>query len=129
MKPDSDCPCGSGASYTECCGRLHAGQAAPDALALMRSRYCAYVLADEDYLLRTWSPATRPASLAGLGATGEKWLGLKILSHEVLGPDRQTVEFVARFRRGGGSATRLHEKSTFVREQGCWFYLDGTQDE
>jgi len=38
--------------------------------------------------------------------------------------DSAEVEFVARFRLGG-KATRLHERSRFVREQGCWFYVDG----
>ncbi|MET0935854.1 MAG: YchJ family metal-binding protein, partial [Luteibacter sp.] len=45
------CPCGSGGSYSSCCGRWHAGEAAPSAEALMRSRYSAYVLELEDYLL------------------------------------------------------------------------------
>ncbi len=129
MKPasarPSACPCGSNLSYPDCCGRLHRGEAAPDALALMRSRYSAYTMADADYLLRTWHPSTRPASLPGLGAAGEKWLGLKVVAHEVLAPDRQAVEFVARYRQGGAKAVRMHETSTFVREQGRWFYLDG----
>ena len=38
------CPCGSGQSYTTCCGPWHAGVPAPTAEALMRSRYSAYVL-------------------------------------------------------------------------------------
>ena len=93
----------------------------------MRARYCAYVMANANYLIRTWHPSTRPASLPGLGAPGEKWLGLKIIAHDVPAPDRQTVEFVARYRQGGAKAIRLHEKSTFVLEQGSWFYLDGRQ--
>jgi SEC-C motif-containing protein len=35
-----------------------------------------------------------------------------------------TVEFVARSKLGG-RATRLHETSRFVREDGQWFYVDG----
>ena len=35
------------------------------------------------------------------------------------------VEFVARYRQGGGRAGRLHESSRFVREAGRWYYLDG----
>lgn len=126
-EPPTACPCGSDTDYAACCGPLHRGMAAPDALALMRSRYCAYTRADADYLLRTWHPTTRPVKLPGLGAPGEKWLGLKIIAHEALSPDRQVVEFVARYRHGGARAVRLHEKSNFVREQGNWFYLDGRQ--
>ena len=51
-----NCPCG-GATYAACCGRFHAGPLqlqAPNAEALMRSRYSAYVLRLGDYLLATW---------------------------------------------------------------------------
>jgi SEC-C motif domain protein len=40
-------------------------------------------------------------------------------------PNKATVEFVARFKIGGGRAERLHEISRFVREEGRWFYVDG----
>jgi len=33
---------------------------------------------------------------------------------------------VARYRIGGGSAVRLHEISSFVREDGRWYYVDGS---
>ncbi|MQM32004.1 MAG: hypothetical protein CRU78_16430, partial [Candidatus Accumulibacter phosphatis] len=59
----STCPCGSERPYAECCGPLHDGAAAPDAAALMRSRYSAYVLAIEAYLLSTWHPSTRPTQI------------------------------------------------------------------
>ena len=60
------CPCGSAKPYAECCGRWHDGPLllqAPDAEALMRSRYCAFVLERADYLLATWHPRTRPVAL------------------------------------------------------------------
>ena len=60
MPLSTPCPCGSGASLVACCGRWHAGEAAPTAEALMRSRYSAYVLGLEDYLLATWHASTRP---------------------------------------------------------------------
>lgn len=88
----------------------------------MRSRYGAFVLANTEYLLATWHPRTRPASLE-LQA-GTKWLGLQVLSHQNQGPDQATVEFVARSRHGGGRAERLHEVSEFVREDGRWFYVE-----
>ena len=59
------CPCESGKRYAECCGRWHAGPQflqAPDAEALMRSRYSAFVLDRLDYLLATWHPDTRPCA-------------------------------------------------------------------
>ena len=60
----SACHCGSGKPYATCCGRLHSGaENAASAEALMRSRYCAYVLGLEPYLLATWHASTRPAAL------------------------------------------------------------------
>ena len=35
------------------------------------------------------------------------------------------VEFVARQRSSTGTATRLHERSRFVREGERWYYLEG----
>ena len=109
-------------SLGACCGPYHAGQAAPDAESLMRSRYSAFVLGDVPYLLATWHPSHRPAELRM--EAGAKWLGLEIKQHRLTCADSAVVEFVARFRLGG-KATRQHERSRFVREDGCWFYVDG----
>jgi SEC-C motif-containing protein len=123
------CPCGSGSTYTDCCGRWHeafATQAtltAPSPEALMRSRYSAFVLDLRAYLLATWHPSTRPAELEP-PEDGLKWLGLAIKAAAQSDTDHGTVEFVARSKLGG-RAHRLHETSRFVREQGCWYYLDG----
>ncbi|MBP7597914.1 YchJ family protein [Pseudoxanthomonas mexicana] len=121
------CPCGTDRAYAACCGRYHAGEAAPDAEALMRSRYSAFVTGNADYLRATWHPDTRPDEL-GLDAPGAQkttWLGLTVKSHRVTGPETAEVEFVARYRVGGGSAVRLHERSRFVRIDGRWLYVDG----
>lgn len=116
------CPCGA-PDYAACCGRYHGGTPAPDAEALMRSRYSAYVLKLEPYLLSTWHPSTRPAAL-DLAADDAKWLGLEVKNHLPETPDRATVEFVARYKIGG-RAHRLHEISRFMREDGHWYYVDG----
>ncbi len=117
------CPCG-GTDYAACCGRYHAGIPAPDALSLMRSRYSAYVLRLEDYLLATWHLSTCPAML-DLAADNAKWLGLEVKNYTEESADRATVEFVARYKIGG-RAHRLHEISRFVREEGRWLYWTGT---
>ncbi|WP_395699923.1 YchJ family protein [Aquabacterium sp.] len=119
------CPCGSGQTYAACCGRWHEGHQhlqAPDAEALMRSRYAAFVMQRADYLLATWHASTRPAQLDF--EPGLRWLGLEVKRHQPTGADTATVEFVARSKLGG-RAHRLHETSRFVREGGQWFYLDG----
>ncbi len=93
---------------------------------LMRSRYSAYVLGKIDYLRDTWHPSTLPGDLI-LDAVGERrWLGLSIRSHMRVDEDHATVEFIARSRRGGGTAQRLHEISRFVRQAERWYYVDGT---
>ena len=96
---------------------------APDAPALMRSRYSAYVMGLDDYLLATWHPSTRPAAPLALEPC-VKWLGLDLRRSAVQDAHHATVEFVARSKLGG-RATRLHETSRFVREDGQWFYVDG----
>ena len=121
------CPCGTGRDYAACCGRYHAGEPAPDAEALMRSRYSAYVRGDAGYLRATWHPDTCPDEL-GLdtpGAPRTTWLGLSVKEHRITGPDTAEVEFVARYRIGGGSAVRMQERSRFVRIDGRWYYTDG----
>ena len=121
----SACPCGSGKKYAQCCEPLHLGAVAPTAEALMRSRYSAYVAQLEPYLLATWHASTRPAALDPDEGEKLSWLGLTVKRQALTSEDSATVEFVARYRIGGGSAVRLHEISRFVREDGRWFYLDG----
>ncbi len=122
----SPCPCGLRAAYAACCGRYHGGALhlrAPTAEALMRSRYSAYVLGLDDYLLATWHASTRPDTLQP-EAMGLKWLGLEVRRHTQTDSTHATVEFVARSKRGG-RAQRLHEISRFVLEGGRWYYRDG----
>ncbi|MDP2248736.1 MAG: YchJ family protein [Nitrosomonadales bacterium] len=120
----SSCPCGSNKSYLHCCQPYHAGTPAPTAEALMRSRYAAYVLKLEDYLLKTWHPDTRPASLDLSNDTQTKWLGLEVKRHEMTGDKTAMVEFIARYKIAG-KAERLHELSDFIQINDQWHYIDG----
>ncbi|MCT9933769.1 YchJ family metal-binding protein [Planotetraspora sp. A-T 1434] len=117
------CPCGLPATYTECCERYHAGQAAPTAEALMRSRYAAFAVEEETYLLRTWHPSTRPA---GIGfEPGMRWTGLEIEATSGGSPFHTTgtVTFRARYTYRGKPG-ELYERSRFARHEGAWVYLD-----
>ena len=119
------CPCGSIKNFADCCGRYIDGkETAPTAEALMRSRYSAYTLLREEYLLTTWHASTRPAHLDLAAEAPSKWLGLEIKRHEQQDADHALVEFVARYKVAG-RAHRLHEVSRFVCEDGRWFYVDG----
>jgi SEC-C motif domain protein len=89
----------------------------------MRSRYVAFVMRNERYLLATWHSSTRPESVAFREQL--KWLGLKVVQAKDTGVDTAEVEFIARFRIGGATAARHHERSRFVKIAGRWFYVDG----
>ena len=112
--------------YKSCCGRWHEGQPTASAEQLMRARYSAYVLKREDFLLASWHASARPASLdLASQQPPPTWLGLDIRHHHGIDESHASVEFVARYRLGGGRAQRQHETSRFVREDGRWYYLDG----
>lgn len=128
----SDCPCGRrdatghALAYAACCGRyVEAFDAfpAPDAEALMRSRYSAFVLERADYLRATWHESKRPSKIGF--DPGVKWLGLEVRDFKTTDETHAEVEFVARQRDTSGRAVRLHERSRFVREDGRWYYVEG----
>jgi SEC-C motif-containing protein len=89
----------------------------------MRSRYSAYVLCNEQYLLATWHPSTRPGSIPF--SKNQKWLGLNVVDASITGAVSAEVEFIARSRVSNAAAVRQHERSRFVLEGGRWFYVDG----
>lgn len=91
----------------------------------MRSRYSAFVKRIEPYIYETWHASTRPKGVRLLAMDPPpKWLGLDVRRATADG-DRGEVEFIARYRSGGGKAVRMHETSRFLRENGRWFYVDG----
>lgn len=118
------CPCGSGRHLSACCAPLLGGdELAATAEQLMRSRYTAYALGHEEYLLDTWHASTRPGQL-GLAESPEvQWLNLRIIRTQAGGlhDSEGLVEFVARYKPAG-RAGRLHEISRFCRIDGRWFY-------
>jgi SEC-C motif-containing protein len=118
------CPCGKG-RYEICCGRFHEGvELADNAEDLMRSRYSAFVLKNESYLLSTWHPSTRPQEPL-FNQDPTQWIGLTVKEFsEATDRLSATVEFVAIYKING-KAHRLHEISSFVYEDKQWLYVDG----
>lgn len=90
----------------------------------MRSRYTAYALGLEPYLLQTWHPDTRPLTLNLSEDQAIKWLGLQV-KQVTTSETAATVNFIARYKVSG-KAERLHELSQFVRIENAWYYLHGT---
>tara|TARA_B110000503_G_scaffold111667_1_gene167238 strand:- start:1497 stop:1916 length:420 start_codon:yes stop_codon:yes gene_type:complete len=120
------CYCRSGVSFALCCQPLVNGnQAATTAERLMRSRYTAFCLHNEAYLLRTWHPSTRPKRLEF--DAKQHWLGLKLMTiHNGKQDDAEgQVEFIARYKING-KAYRLHENSDFLWQDERWYYTQGT---
>ena len=123
------CACGSGRPAAACCDPVLDGAPAPTALALMRSRYTAYVRGAVDYLVATHDPATRASvdrDAVAAWSRDTQWLGLEIVATARGGEpdDAGIVEFIARgVTRGTPFAQR--ERSRFRRLDGRWYYTDG----
>lgn len=144
----TNCPCGSGKIYKECCGPYLAADAiAPTAESLMRSRYTAFAKGNVDYLVNTHHPKNRSANeRIQLRQTikSTTWLGLTVLdTRKGLTQDKEgVVEFVAFYRpkpqastmlmappksSPNGQVSQMHERSRFVRDGDRWLYVDGDQ--
>lgn len=95
---------------------------------LMRSRFAAFRREDEDWLLRTWHPTTRPAQVDL--SDNPPWRGLQIIDTVAGGVDDDTgvVEFRATYLADTGGIGVMQERSRFVREDRRWFYLDGQME-
>jgi SEC-C motif domain protein len=94
----------------------------------MRSRFSAFAVRDDAYLLRTWHPTTRPTEVRF--DPEQRWTGLTILGTTggSLLHTEGTVEFRADYTRRG-QVDSLHENSRFVRNGAgggagsSWIYL------
>lgn len=122
LEPTKNCFCGSLQPYKECCERfINLSQTIENPEQLMRSRYSAYLLKNESYLLQSWHKSTRPDSLY-LTDDSTSWKGLKIIS-----TTESTVHFVAYFMQNTLNKEKVYaltENSNFIEEKN-WFYLDG----
>lgn len=90
----------------------------------MRSRYTAYVVKDVDYLLKTWHPSTRPATI--VADTIPEWFSLRIVPTEA--GNESDTHGVVEFKAEAISQKKifsLHEVSRFVKENNQWLYVDG----
>ncbi|MCJ8328529.1 MAG: SEC-C domain-containing protein [Lentisphaeria bacterium] len=132
-KENNPCPCGTGELYENCCERFYSGKSFPEtAEELMRSRYCAYVMNQLDYLVQTTDPKTRDKNLkASLQTSMDQyeWLQLEIIS-TAMGQKNDKiakVEFVARYKTKEGLSDH-YEVSKFRKFEGHWVYT-GTVDE
>ncbi|MFM2482199.1 YchJ family protein [Celerinatantimonas sp. YJH-8] len=122
-----ECYCHSHRPYHECCEIYHSGTPAPTPLALMRSRYSAFVLGLGEYLWKTHHPDFRGLlTIEELNRQDTQWKKLAIVFHGIApAGDTGLVEFKAWYQRSDGQLALMHERSNFVKEQGLWLYTDG----
>ncbi|WP_426448966.1 YchJ family protein [Siccibacter colletis] len=127
------CPCGSALEYSLCCGPYLTFDRIPATPALlMRSRYCAFVMKNADYLVATWHPSCHAETFTSDIAAGfatTHWLGLTIYEEaDGSTPDEGFVSFVARFQENDRSGAII-ERSRFLRDGVRWYYIDGTRPQ
>lgn len=120
----ASCFCGSNIPFKACCQVYINGiQNAPTAESLMRSRYSAYATGAADYLVMTTHTSTRnfhkkEAILEW--SKSNNWMKL-----EVINATETKVKFKAYYPDYRGNAQVHEELSTFIFENGKWFYVDG----
>ena len=119
-----NCPCGSGKTYQNCCEPYHTEKEIPKTPEqLMRSRYTAFAMVLPEYLVDTTHSSTQKNN--GFSdiedwAKSNIWLKLEI----VFAKDNK-VRFRAYYKDKVGEIYEHDELSTFVQENGKWFYVDG----
>ena len=112
------CYCCSGLKFKDCCKPLHLGINASTPLALMRSRYSAFILLNFDYLEKT--AINQKFDKTDIEwAKNVEWNRLEIINHK-----DDWVEFCAYYNTDG-NLLLLHEKSTFVEIDEKWLYNKG----
>ena len=118
------CFCNSQKAFQDCCEPYIKGlKKAPTAEALMRSRYSAYATHQADYLVETTHVSQRALHSKVdilLWATANQWQKL-----EVIKTSSTTVEFKAYYLDSNKKQQIHHEFSTFIQEEGVWYYVDG----
>lgn len=128
------CACHSRLPYGICCELYHKGVPPANALALMRSRYSAYLLKLADYIIDTTHPKN-PNYQENRSAWKEQILSfckqtrfddLKIHSFQD-GATEAFVTFTVMLRQGKRDAS-FTEKSRFQKVNNRWLYLDGVID-
>jgi len=122
------CYCKSGKSFNKCCKPFLDKKKNPSSpLELMRSRYTAYVLKDIDYLIETTYPENRkfyPKDELKKWAESSNFFNLEIIKSDKK-DDFGIVEFKAYYEHNGDIYIH-HEYSTFIKENGIWYFEEGS---
>ena len=116
------CPCCSFLPYEICCAPLHKGVSPPkDSLALMRSRYSAYVLQLHQYIVDTYVQEERRKH--HVDAIKRSFQNVHWKKLEILSVQGTRVSFAAYYDRDGSEYV-VREDSAFLQEDGMWKYCE-----
>ena len=126
-----NCYCGSNRKFADCCAPFISGKKKPStAEELMRSRYSAYAIAAIEYILRSTHPSVRKfhdSETIEKWAKSSRWEKLEIVATDKGSATDKigTVEFKAYYTNAAGEPQVHHERSSFRKELGKWFFVDG----
>ena len=126
INTDITCHCGSEKLYTSCCYPILLNKQFPTtAELLMRSRFTAYAMQNEAYLLKTWDTSKRPKDI-DFSKEQAEWTKLEIVKTKKGGEKdcKGVVEFKAYYLQDNVEYV-MNEVSRFIKQAGRWFYLDG----
>ena len=119
---NSPCPCGSGKKYKKCCGILHKGAIAKDALELMKSRYSAFAVGNVDYIIKTSTFQKDKDDLKSF-CDACVFYKLQIIDFTPY-EDEAFVTFKATISCAE-TDNSFSEKSRFIKQNGRWLYESG----
>ena len=123
------CPCDSQQPYSDCCQPIHKDHSnAHSPEQLMRARYSAHVKKLVDFVINTYHSSCGAESQRAeiIDSVESDWCALEVVSRESGQNDNEGyVTFKAYFTQDGQQYC-LEERSRFVKEDGRWFYIDGT---
>jgi SEC-C motif-containing protein len=126
----AECYCGSGVDFDTCCGPILKGAAqAETAEALMRARYCAFVVNNPEFLHQSLHPDHRhdhDVNATRRWAENSEWLKLEVVNSLGGGVEDEqgSVEFIATYKEQG-MVRPHHEISNFIKQDGRWYFVDG----
>jgi len=126
----SQCPCGTGQNYTDCCEPIIKGSLKPaTAEATMRARYSAFAKSEVDFIESSHDPDERgdfDRESVQSWSDNSEWLGLDIVETHLgkEGDKTGVVEFVAKFKTNGEEQEH-HEVAEFAKKDDFWYFVDG----
>lgn len=132
ISANNSCPCGSTKKYKKCCKTFHDNITIPKtALELMKSRYCAYSVSNDNYIISTTHKNNSDFSTdlnswkkdILIFCLNTKFEKLEIIDF-IEGEFESFVTFKAYLFQNDKDISFI-ERSRFLKENNRWFYIDG----